>query len=149
MYHMNSFLKVSVISIALLLSACDIRTSVEDTPQKRSELVERYFELVPLNQMLKDSVSEIASDLPAEKRLDFIEFMTMELRTDLLEIAAKQSFAKHMTAQELAVFVEFMEKPEGKSAMEKMKFYMADITPVLHGEIIRAIEKHQSHGENK
>src|SRR5690554_1806522 len=149
MYRMNSCFKVSVICMTLLLSACDFGATVEDTPQNRAELVERYFELVSLDQMLNESVSEIASGLPAEQRLDFIEFMTKELRFDLLEIAAKQSFAKHMTVQKLSVFIEFMEKPEGKSAMEKMKFYMADITPVLQGEIIRAIEKHQSHGQNK
>lgn len=146
---MNSCFRVSVICMTLLLSACGFGVSVEDTPQNRAELVDRYFELVSLDQMLKGWVSEAASGLPAEQRLDFIEFMTQELRSDLLEVAAKQSFAKHMTVQELLVFIEFMEKPEGKSVMEKMKFYMADVAPVLQGEIIRAIEKHQSHDQNK
>lgn len=134
---------LTIVSTLILLSACNFGSSIEDTPQKREELVERYFKLVPFSQLIKDSATEMASRLPAEQRLDFIEFMTKEIRTDLLESAAKQSFAKHMTAQELSVFIEFMEKPEGKSAMAKMKFYMADIMPVMQGEIMRVIAKRQ------
>lgn len=147
MRGINDFIKFSTLFVALQLSACNFDAAAEDAPQHKAELVERYFELVPMNQIIKDSASEIASQLPAEHRLDFIEFMTKEVRVDLIESAAKQSFAKHMTTKELSAFVEFMEKPEGKSAMAKMKFYMADIMPVVQSEVMKVIAKRQAQGQ--
>ncbi|MGZ4993542.1 MAG: DUF2059 domain-containing protein [Methylobacter sp.] len=140
---MKTTSKIAIFSAFLLITACDLGREVVDTPEARSELADEYFKLVSFNELIKDAATEIASKLPAEQRLDFIELMTKEVRLDLLETVAKQSLTKHMTAQELNTFVEFMQKPEGKSAMSKMKLYIADIMPVMQDEITRAMAKQQ------
>jgi hypothetical protein len=38
------------------------------------------------------------------------------------------------------MFVEFIKRPEARSAMEKMKYYMADLMPVIQQEMVRAIQ---------
>ena len=72
--------------------------------------------------------------------LALVDTLTKNVRIDVLEAAAKQSLAKHLTASELRVFVEFMRQPEAQSAMDKMKFYMSDLTPVVQRELARAIQ---------
>jgi hypothetical protein len=72
--------------------------------------------------------------------LALVDTLTKNVRIDVLEAAAKQSLAKHLTAAELRVFVEFMRQPEAQSAMDKMKFYMSDLTPVVQRELARAIQ---------
>ena len=72
--------------------------------------------------------------------LALVDTLTKNVRIDVLEAAAKQSLAKHLTADELRVFVEFMRQPEAQSAMDKMKFCMSDLTPVVQRELARAIQ---------
>lgn len=148
---MKFVVKSVLLASAIALAACNAKTEapVQDSPEARTELVNKYFKLVPLTQMVNDISVEMANNLPPEQRQDFIQFMTQEIRADVLETAAKESMSKHMTAQELSAFVAFMEKPEGKSAMGKMKFYMADIMPVAQQEVMRAIAKRQGQGQGQ
>jgi hypothetical protein len=48
-----------------------------------------------------------------------------------IEAVAKQNFTKHMTVDEIQAFIRFMEEPAGRSAMDKMKFYVADMMPLI------------------
>jgi hypothetical protein len=154
---MQVIFKSVVLASVIALAACNAKNeaqggsststgasaTVQDSPKARSELAERYFKLMPLSQMMKDMATEMANNMPPEQRQDFVQFMTQEIQIDVLEKAAKESMSKHMTAQELGAFVSFIEKPEGKSAMGKMKFYMADIMPIVQQEVMRAIAKRQ------
>jgi hypothetical protein len=46
-----------------------------------------------------------------------------------------------MTVDELQAFIRFMEDPAGRSAMNKMKFYMADVMPIIQKQAISVIGK--------
>ena len=131
-----------VIAFALLLPACSSNTEsadAADTPEARAVAVDRYVRAVPFDQFMHEIASEMSNQLAPEQRSDFVHFITKEVRLDLIESAAKQSLAKHLTLKELNALSDFMESPEGKSAMSKMKYYMADVMPFVQQEIARAM----------
>ena len=115
-----------------------------DTPEARRKAVQIYLTLVPMRDFMRDAVEELAKQVQPSERQDFIALMTKHFRIDVLEKAAAESLAKHLTLKEIKVFIEFMERPEGKSAMAKMKYYMADTMPVVQQEIARALQLLQS-----
>lgn len=118
-----------------------------DTPENRAQLAGKYFELVPMHTMMKDMGQEIATRMPVDAREKFLnywqEFATEDHMQEI-ESVAKTSLAKHMTTAELAAFIDFMQNPAGKSAMDKMKYYMADIMPLIQKQSMMAIQKFQT-----
>lgn len=119
-----------------------IRGDLEDTSENRAKLAERYFELIPFQKMMGEAGEEMASRMPTGSREQFLEYWKLfNTSTNIAEIetVAKRSLSKHMTTGELAVFVRFMEDPLGRSAMDKMKYYMADIMPLVQKHIHAAL----------
>ncbi len=119
-----------------------IRGDLEDTPENRAKLAERYFELIPFQKMMVEAGEEIASRTPAGSREPFLEYWkSFSTSTNIAEIetVAKRSLSKHLTTGELATFVRFMEDPLGRSAMGKMKYYMADVMPLIQKQVQAAL----------
>ncbi|MFC5578791.1 DUF2059 domain-containing protein [Lysobacter niabensis] len=144
--HSNRVAKAlspALVALALLLGASNASAQETDTPEARAAAVERYLKAMPFDQLMADIATEMATRMPAGKGDDFVLFLTREVRLDVIESAAKQSLAKHLSLEELNALAEFMERPEGKSAMSKMKFYMADVMPVVQQEVARAIAARQ------
>jgi hypothetical protein len=112
----------------------------QDSQSDREKAVERYFKAMPFDTMIEEASVEMAKRLPEEQRADFVSFMTTEVRFDVILTAAKASLANRLTTDEINAFASFMESPLGKSSMAKMKFYMADVMPVVQAEVARAIE---------
>jgi hypothetical protein len=110
-----------------------------DTPEARRSAVRRYLELVPMKAMWDEMIQEVAKNIPDDQREGFVAIMR---KTDLsrLETAAGESLARHLSLKELQAFISFMELPEGQSAMKKMKYYMADLMPVIQSELKKAVE---------
>jgi hypothetical protein len=92
-----------------------------------------------MNEMRVGMVEEMSKQMPLEERQDFSDFMNNDVRWADIEAAAKKSLATHLTVEEITALAEFMEKPVGKSAMGKMKYYMADLMPIVQTEIKRAL----------
>lgn len=143
---MNLIYKFAALSSLTVLVACG-KAPIQDTPKAREELTEQYFQLVPMKQMMNDVAVQVAASMPEDKRDDFVAFLTKEVRLDVVEKSAKESFAKHMTTGEIEAYIEFMKKPEGQSAMNKMKFYLADVMPVIQTEVMTAVAKRIQHPE--
>ena len=133
----QTLLRIALVAIALL---CFGNVHAQDTQADRVAAVDRYFKIVPFDQMIQEMSAEMANGLPAEQRPDFIKFMTTEVRFDVVLSAAKVSLAKHLTTDEINALAAFMETPLGKSSMGKMKYYMADLMPVIQSEVKRAID---------
>ena len=112
-----------------------------DIPADKQQLINEYFKYVPMNKMLNEMAQEVASQMPPDRRKLFIDAMTKNLRVDVLEQTAKTSLAKHLTMDELRMYVEFIKRPEARSAMDKMKFYMADMMPVIQQEVLRSVKQ--------
>jgi len=50
---------------------------------------------------------------------------------------------RHFTVRELNALADFYGSPEGRSVMNKFGSYMADITPALQQEMLRAIKQYE------
>ncbi len=126
------------LALALIAATASIAVAEPDTPEARAKLVDEYFTYLPMSKMMDEMVREVSKQVPEAKRQAFVDSMTKNIRLDVIETAARQSLAKHLTVSELEVFVAFIKKPEARSAMDKMKYYMADLLPVVQQEILRA-----------
>lgn len=128
------------LALGMLLSSPGFAAPAQNPAEAKARLINEYFTHVPMERMMDETTRELAKQVPAERRQQFIEAITRNVRLDVLEKAARQSMAKHLTLAELTMFVEFIRRPEAQSAMEKMKFYMADLMPVIQQELMRAIQ---------
>jgi hypothetical protein len=137
-------LHAMVLSLVVALSSASIAAAQTDTPEARVQAVDRYFREVSMRDMMTEMVTEVSKQLPPEQRAPFETALLRNLRLDVVEAAARKSLARHLTVEELDTFTEFLRRPAGKSAMGKMKFYMADLMPVVQEEIVRAIKLTQS-----
>ena len=122
-------------------SSTPVSVVLPDTPENREALASRYFELVSFDKMMKGMGEEVSKQVPPDMQTSFKQywanFMTPENTSRILEVA-KNSLSKHMNSAELGAFVHFMEDPNGRSAMDKMKFYMADIMPLMQELTMKA-----------
>ena len=137
-------LRAMVLSLVVALSCAGTAAAQADTPEARVQAVDRYFAEVSMRDMLNDMVKEISKQIPPEQRAGFENTLLRNLRLEVVEAAARQSLARHLTVEEIDTFTEFLRRPAGKSAMGKMKYYMADLMPVVQEEIVRAIKLTQS-----
>jgi len=125
------------LALSIVLASPSFAATPQDT---KAQLINEYFSHIPMKTMMDEMAVEVSRQVPADKRQQFIDVMTKTVRVDVLENAARQSLAKHLTVAELQLFVDFIKQPEGRSAMGKMKYYMADLMPVVQQEMMRAIK---------
>jgi hypothetical protein len=136
---------VCIVAFVMLLSFPHFSLAAQpvDTPDTRSAAADRYFKAVPFDELRIGIVEESAKQMPEEKRAEFTSFMNGEVNWSYIQDEARSSIVRHFTTAEILALAEFMEKPEGKSVMGKMKYYMADLMPVVQAEVKRALSKHQ------
>jgi len=146
MRYIASYIFVLFIFFAASCSdSDDIRSSrLADTHENRAKLTKHYLEIVPIRKMMDDMGEELVASMPAEKQEKFREFWKISISDEYIvavQTVAQKSFTKHMTVDELQAFIRFMEDPAGRSAMNKMKFYMADVMPIIQKQAISVIGK--------
>ncbi len=124
--------------IAFLLPG--LACALDDTPENRAAQVERYMRAVPPEDLMQDMATNMANTLPPEHREDFERLMLVYVDNDRIIEAMKESMIKHFTADELAAIAELYESPAGKSAMDKMGVYMADVMPIIMAEMRKAMQ---------
>lgn len=111
---------------------------IPDTHGNRLAAARHYIEAVPMEEMVRDMVSESAKNLPEHVRPSYVQFMKRAIRVDVMEGAALASMAQHFSVKELNALTKFYGSPEGQSAMRKFGAYMADVMPVIQQEMLRA-----------
>ena len=114
--------------------------ALDDTPENRSAQIERYMRAVPPIELMQDIATNMANTLPPEHREDFRRLMLVHVDNDRIIEAMKESMVRHFTADELAAIADLYESPAGKSAMDKMGVYMADVYPVIMAEMKKAMQ---------
>jgi hypothetical protein len=125
--------------IALALSATAF--ALEDTQENRSKQAERYLEVSPLSDMLKDAAEQVSMNFPPDQRENFKALLTQHLDIDSLTQSVKEIMVKHFTAEELKAMADFYGSRVGKSAMKKFGAYMADAMPIIQAEMVKAQTK--------
>ncbi len=123
--------------------------ALDDTPENRAAQVERYLRAVPPAELMQDIAVNMATTLPPEHREDFQRLMLVHVDNDKIIDAMKDSMIRHFTADELAAIADLYESPVGKSAMEKMGVYMADVMPIIMAEMRKAVQalKEEQHNQ--
>ncbi len=112
-----------------------------DTPETRRREAERYLQVNPPKALLDDMVDKMAANLPPDQRDQFKRVMTTQLDLAALTKASMDAMVKNFTTDELKALADFYGSPIGKSAMQKVGAYMADIMPAVQAEIMKAAAK--------
>ncbi len=112
-----------------------------DTPETRRREAERYLQVNPPKALLDDVVDKMAANLPPDQRDQFKRVMTTQFDLAALTKASMDAMVKNFTTDELKALADFYGSPIGKSAMQKVGAYMADIMPAVQAEIMKAAAK--------
>ncbi len=112
-----------------------------DTPETRRHEAERYLQAVPPKALFEDMAEKMAANLPTDQRQQFKQMMIKDLDIPALTKAITDAMVKHFTAEELKALADFYGSPVGKSAMQKFGAYMADLTPIIQAEMMKAQAK--------
>ena len=126
--------------VAMLL--CVASTSfAADSPELRLTAANRYLSVVPMSKMLDDAFTELAKQVPAEKRPQFLGHMKASVHADALERISRESMVQVFTADELNALADFYGSANGASAMKKFGAYMGIIMPAVQQEVMQAMQK--------
>ena len=120
--------------------------SAGDTTADRQKAVAHYFKIVPVKKAIEDTLTQIATQFPPQQREQYVRTAMAGMRVEVIEAAAAGSMANRFTTSEINALSAFLETPEGRSAMEKMKFYTADIMPVFQQELMRVMQASMQNG---
>ena len=124
---------------AVAFTACEIPgTLPEDNEENRRTVAEEYLKVQPISDLLATMTRDIQQTMPESQRNLFLEVMQKELRVGVIEEATLQALTKNFTVAELTALRNFYQSPAGKSAARKLPQVMADVTPVIRQEIVRA-----------
>ena len=141
-FHASAKKKGTAPKIFKIGSKSDLKKLLKkkDNAANRRVAALEYFRLVPMKQMIEETTQMIAQRLPVGKRKKFVTAMRTKFRVGRLRKAAIKSFVSRFTVSEINALAAFMRKPEGRSVMKKMKYYTADIMPVLQMELRRSMQ---------
>lgn len=126
--------------IASLATTC---AQADDTTPAREAAAERYMRVVPMQKMVDDTISELAKQIPEERRDRFVKLMTATMRVEMLERITRRSLIEVFSVDELSALADFYGSTHGQSAMRKFGQYMGHIMPALQEEIRAAFEQIQ------
>lgn len=124
---------LAIVPLAAAQEASDTAT--------RDALLDRYFQAVSFDEMRRGMFEELSAQVPAARRAEYLDILNNKIDWQLIEAEARKSLARHLTVDELRLLTEFMEHPSGKSAMGKMRYYMADLMPIVQQQLATAIPK--------
>ena len=137
---------VPPILLALLLTVAAVHgvraQTLADTPENRRAQAQRYLESTPPRQLFADMAKNMSASVPAAQREQVgamfktaVEKMDMDAVTKGMEDA----LVKRFTADELKGLADFYGSPVGKSILSKMGDYMADLTPLMQAQMMKAL----------
>ncbi|MBI4724207.1 MAG: DUF2059 domain-containing protein [Rhodomicrobium sp.] len=118
-------------------------SALEDSPRNREQEANRYLQAVPPESMMAGIPKRLAATLPPAQQEKFIRMMTKNLDMARVTAAMRAAMMKTFTADELRALADFYGSPAGKSAMAKMKTYMAEVMPAAMKELEAALAKTQ------
>ncbi len=89
---------------------------------------------------MRDAVEKTTARMPGESK-EITQAMMDELRYDDLRTAIVDAMANTFTVEEIEALTQFYSTPEGRSVMEKMSTYMAQLQPVMMKEVQRSMKR--------
>lgn len=132
-------LKPAIALLCLLAASGAALAADDDTTDTRTAAARQYAAVANLPRMLDDAFQAAAMNLPEADRAQFIALAKKHVNPQALEEISIAVMVRHFTTKELQALASFYGSPEGQSAMAKFGPYMADMLPLVQGEMSRAI----------
>lgn len=129
------------LSIPIVFPIACRESAPPDTPADRIEEARRYFKTVDLRTVV-DALADRTAGMRPDKDA-FKDFVRREIRWSALEETMVAALAKHFSAPELRTLADFQSSAAGKTLLEKLSAYQADIGPPLQAELRRVISAEQ------
>lgn len=130
--------------LCLLLVGSGTALAQPEFQDAKRQAAERYFAQMPVSDMLTEISRQMSRQAPPIERKQFHDVLLQRVRMEVLETAAKESLMHNLSLRELNALAEFVETPAGRSAMNKLNYYTADIMPIIQDEIYRAVEEYRA-----
>ena len=134
------------IFLALLLTLAAVRgvraQTVDDTPENRRAQAQRYLEITPPRQLFADMAKNMSASVPAAQRDKVTAMFTTAVENmdmDAVTKGMEDALVKRFTAGELKALADFYGSPAGRSILSKMGDYMADLTPLVQAQMMKAL----------
>lgn len=138
MKRVKSILFLSVLFLSLATAAN--AQNVADTPENRRQAARQYLKTQPVKEIMEDVISKITDRLLNDvKSEELKEMMMVNIRYDTMRTAVVETMVEHFTVAEIKALTHFYSTPAGRSVMEKMGAYMADLRPIIMKEVKRAM----------
>ncbi|MFM1849042.1 MAG: hypothetical protein RL417_2516 [Pseudomonadota bacterium] len=135
--HMGMIARgAAALCLAVNLLACDQKGG-PDNPDTRRLAALRYHQALPMEQMMDELTSQLAMQAPPEAREEVKKMMFDGLDFKRLRDVSVELMVKHFTAGEINSLTDFYSSPEGRSVMQKMPTYTAELMPNIQQEVMR------------
>jgi hypothetical protein len=136
------YIKPITILVLLLTSAgvASAQRPDKDTKAERRQAAKKYLEVQPVEKMMRDVVEKTTARMPGERK-EMTRALMDEVRYDTLRTSMIEAMTATFTVKEIEALTQFYSTPEGRSVMEKMSTYMAQIQPVIMKEMRRSMKR--------
>ena len=127
-----------------ILLLASISTAYATDSDAKMQAAQRYLATSSVSDLLNDVVANMSTQVPEERRAEFVRLMTIELDHQVIERAMLDALIQTFTVGELNAFADFYGSEAGKSAMSKFGLYMSLVMPAIQQETMRAVKKMQA-----
>jgi hypothetical protein len=134
-------MKKFMLAFVVMTLLCTSARALEDSPANREKEAERYLSIMTVREMFTDMAELMGKNIPEDKRQAFKDLFTKYFDMPAMEKAMKAGMVQHITADEIKALADFYSSPFGKSAMKKMATCMAELTPTIQQEVMKAQAK--------
>ncbi len=114
---------------------------VTDTADARRDAALKYLASVPTDTIVDDMTNELAKQIPATRRDEFVRLMKKVIPLDRIKALTVDAMVKHFTVPEIEAMTKFYGSVEGKAIMRKSGVYMGEILPRIQAEVLEALQK--------
>ncbi|KMY67446.1 hypothetical protein AAU61_11470 [Desulfocarbo indianensis] len=108
----------------------------------RVKAAEEYWKAAQIAEMIQDSMNRMSMRIPENERDKFKEEISSKLMgSGRIKKETVETAARTFTSQELDALSKFYASPEGRSSMEKMPAFMAQLSRIVQAELVGLMEK--------
>lgn len=119
------------------------------TPEQR-KAAEGYWDAAKIAEMIQDSMNRMALRVPEAERAGFKKDIGDKLLSSgNIKKQTVDAAARVFTKGELEALSKFYASPEGRSSMEKMPTFMAQLSRVVQMELMGLMEKAKAEQQKK
>ena len=153
-----------MISCALLLAGPSLAADTKDKAKPKAAVkakpkpvspeqmkaAQDYWKSAQISKMIQDSMARMAMRVPEAERADFKKDIGDKLlKNGKIEKQAVESAARVFSKGELEALSKFYASPEGRSSMEKMPKFMAQLSRIVQMELMGLMQKAQAAKQKK